>query len=331
MIETNASIDLVGAVVIGRNEGERLRICLESVLLQIHHVVYVDSGSSDNSIDVAKKLNVEVVRLDMFLPFTAARARNAGFNHLMAGESAIRYVQFIDGDCELDNAWVPAALSFLGQHEDVAVVCGRRRERFPEKSIYNLLCDIEWNSRIGEVRYCGGDTMIRTLSMSQVGGFRDDMIAGEEPELCVRLRMAGWKIFRLKSEMTLHDANMTRFYQWWMRAIRSGYAYAQGMAMHGRAPEFQNIRECLRIWFWGAALPIAAYLTFLQLGFAALLILTLYPLQVMRMTISGRETPKVNLYYACFVMLGKFPELGGMLKFYWNRAMRVNARLIEYK
>ncbi len=328
MNEVNAGI---GAVVIGRNEGERLRVCLESALLQIPSVVYVDSGSSDNSIDIAKGLGIEVFELDMSLPFTAARARNAGFKQLMQLDRNIRYIQFIDGDCELDKDWASVACKFLDQHEDYAVVCGRRRERFPEATIYNQLCDIEWNAQTGEARYCGGDSMMRVSAYLQVDGFREDLIAGEEPELCVRLRMDGWRVFRLGDEMTLHDANMTSFYQWWQRATRGGYAYAQGMAMHGSAPEHQNVRQCLRIWFWAAVLPIIAILAFLQLGEAGLLVLASYPLQVLRMTFKGRGARGASFYYAFFVLLGKFPEMWGMMRYYWNRNLRIKARLIEYK
>ncbi len=331
MHQTNASINFVGAVVIGRNEGERLRVCLESVLSKIPNIVYVDSGSNDNSIDIAKKLNVDALELDLSVPFTAARARNTGFGRLIELWPDTQFAHFVDGDCELDMNWVSVAHVYLVQHRDVAVVCGRRRERFPEKSIYNLLCDIEWDAPTGEVKYCGGDAMMRTRALSQVDGYREDLIAGEEPELCVRLRMAGWKISRIKAEMTLHDANMTSFYQWWRRAIRGGYAYAQGMAIHGGAPEYQNVRECLRIWFWGAILPVMTFLGVTQLGPTGMLILAIYPIQVIRITLKRGGSIKVSLSYACFMILGKFPEMWGQLRFYFNRILRVKARLIEYK
>ena len=76
----------VGAVAIGRNEGERLRRCLTSLLQQIARVVYVDSGSRDDSVAVAQSLGVKVVVLDTSAPFSAARARNAGFDALLPEE-----------------------------------------------------------------------------------------------------------------------------------------------------------------------------------------------------------------------------------------------------
>ena len=165
------------------------------------------SGSIDGSAQWARSQGVEVVELDMSLPFTAARARNAGFKRLWETAPDLPYVQFIDGDCELVESWPEHALLFLDLHADVCAVCGWRRERHPDQSIYNWLCDSEWNGPLGQVRMFGGDVMIRATALEMVGGYRDDLIAGEDPELCVRLRAAGWHLWRLDTNMTLR---MTR-------------------------------------------------------------------------------------------------------------------------
>lgn len=68
----------VAAVAIGRNEGARLVACLESMVGRVDPIIYVDSGSTDNSVAEARARGAEVVELDMSIPFTAARARNAG-------------------------------------------------------------------------------------------------------------------------------------------------------------------------------------------------------------------------------------------------------------
>ena len=270
----------VGVVVIGRNEGERLRRCLESVRRRGPGVVYVDSGSTDGSVALAAGLGATVVELDMRRPFTAARARNEGLRRLQAIAPDLAFVQFVDGDCEMVAGWLPLAERFLEAEPQVAAVCGRRRERFPERSVYNRLCDLEWNTPIGEARACGGDAMMRAEALRQVGGYRDDLIAGEEPELCVRLRAAGWKIWRLDAEMTLHDAAMTRFGQWWRRNVRAGYAYAEGVRLHGAPPERHWVREWRSAWFWGAGLPLAIVLFAAIVGPVALWAFAIYPLQV---------------------------------------------------
>ena len=210
----------------------------------------------------------------MTRPFTAARARNEGLNRLLLLHPDIDFVQFVDGDCEIVQGWLEAAREFLNDHPSHAVVCGRRRERHPERSVYNRLCDEEWNTPIGDALSCGGDAMMRIPALLAVGGYRDSMIAGEEPELCFRLRQKGWHIHRLDREMTLHDVDMTRFSQWWNRTVRSGHAFAEGAWLHGAPPERHWVREARRAWLWGIILPLAIVIAMIGLGpWAALLIL----------------------------------------------------------
>ena len=81
------------------------------------------------------------------LPFTAARARNAGFRRLREVATDLEYVQFVDGDCEINARWPEIAASFLASQAGVAAVAGRLRERHPGQSVYNWLCDREWDGR----------------------------------------------------------------------------------------------------------------------------------------------------------------------------------------
>lgn len=325
----------VGLVAIGRNEGQRLRQCLNSVIGKVGHIVYVDSGSTDGSIEMARSLGgVDVVELDLSTPFTAARARNTGFAHLLQVNPQIEFVQFVDGDCEVVEGWLDYAHSQLEVQPNVAVVCGRRRERFPEQSIYNRLCDIEWNTPVGETKACGGDSMMRVTAFQQVGGFNPTLIAGEEPELCVRLRLQDWKILRLDAEMTLHDAQMTRAGQWWKRFLRAGHAYAEGAWLHGREPERHWVKESRSIWFWGLLIPLLA------LGMAwttkglSLLLLGAYPLvtyRIYRYMLSQDLKSKDAWAYALSCMLGKFPQAQGQIQFHLGRLLGRRQTLVEYK
>lgn len=321
----------IGIVVIGRNEGVRLQRCLLSVRDQADVVVYVDSGSTDGSVSMALGLGVAVVQLDMATPFTAARARNEGFAKLITIRPDLVYVQFVDGDCEVVANWLEKAQSFLDSHPTLGVVCGRRRERSPQRSIFNLLCDIEWDTPIGEAKACGGDAMFKATAFDTVGGYRGDLIAGEEPELCVRLRAAGWKVWRLDAEMTLHDAAMTKFGQWWKRSMRGGYAYAEGAYLHGAPPVGHSVRESRRIWFWGLGLPLGVSATTFAFGWLALWLALVYPIQIIRLTLRGTRSLQENSIQALFLVLGKFPELQGQLLFWWRRVGAGKNELIEYK
>ena len=158
-----------GMVVIGRNEGERLRRCLESAGDLARGTVYVDSGSTDGSVGLARSLGADVVELPSDRPFTAALARNAGLERLVAKVPGVVLVQFVDGDCRVAEGWMARAMATLDGRKDVGVVCGRRREAFPDTSIYNRLCDMEWDTPVGEAKACGGDAMMRVEAFRAVG------------------------------------------------------------------------------------------------------------------------------------------------------------------
>jgi len=323
---------IVGVVVIGRNEGERLQRCLRSMADKLGRLVYVDSGSTDGSVARSRVLGVTAIELDMSIPFTAARARNEGFAALLQAQPQTDYVFFVDGDCEVADGWLQEAAEFLDTRPDVAVVWGCRREQFPEKSIYNLLCDIEWQDLpVGETSICGGDAVIRVKAFKGVAGYRPDLICGEEPELCVRLRHAGWRIWRLNLDMTRHDAALYHFRQWWKRMLRGGYAYAQGAYLHGAPPERHWVGESRRAWRWGLYVPLAALLLTAVLGWPGLLLLLVYPVQMVRLARAGRHSARENWLRAAALVISKFPEMLGQLKFLRDRLRRAQSRIIEYK
>jgi GT2 family glycosyltransferase len=325
----------LGVVAIGRNEGNRLVGCLTSVIGCADAVVYVDSGSTDGSVERARGLGVTVVELDRSQPFTAARARNAGFERLVSQEPELVYVQFVDGDCELQPGWLETAARHLEHNPRVGVACGRRRERFPNASPYNRLADMEWDTPVGIALACGGDALIRTRLLRQVGGYSESLIAGEDPELCLRIRQEGFEIVRLDCEMTLHDAAMKSFRQWWRRMNRSGHAYAEALHLQGRAPQRHSIRKVLSIVGWGGILPALSLLAAPISGGTSLALLLAIPLlgsRIYRSSVRRGVPPADARLYAVACTLGKFAEMQGVLTFLWNRLVRRRrSALIEYK
>lgn len=319
----------LGVIAIGRNEGERLRRCLDAVPPGVGGVVYVDSASTDDSVEQARRRGIEVVSLDMSIPFTAARARNAGLRRLLERWPGLPFVQFLDGDCALAPGWLEAALAELASDPQLAMVCGRRREIDPGASIYNRLADMEWDTPVGEVASCGGDVLARAVAVTESGGYDERLIAGEEPELCLRLRTRGWRIRRIAHEMALHDVAMTRFRQWWRRAQRSGHGFGQLGAVD---PSLYR-RERRSSLFWGLALPAAALASAPWSDGLGLLLLLGYPALWLRVFLrrgAGQPSRDAALY-ASFCVLGKFAELMGLARYWWNRARGRMARLIEYK
>lgn len=316
----------VGVVAIGRNEGERLIACLESLQGRVDRIIYVDSGSTDNSVAEAKARGAEVVALDMSIPFTAARARNEGHAYLVKDGQGPDYIQFLDGDCILQDGWIETGRDFLDQNAQVAAVSGRNRERFPERSIYNALADIEWDTPLGKTKASGGNVMMRRSALEAMNGFDETLIAGEEPELCLRMRQTGWEIWRLDHEMTLHDANLLKFSQWWQRARRGGYAVAEGVAMHGADPERYQVPNLVRIVVWGMVLPLLIVLGALFVSPWALALVLIWPARMVRRLMKGDPA-----FQAVFIILAKFPEAQGVLTYLWRRIKGTRGKLIEHK
>jgi glycosyltransferase involved in cell wall biosynthesis len=330
----------VGIVAIGRNEGERFKACIASMPDGIP-VVYVDSGSTDGSVAFARSNGVDVVELPSVPGFTAARARNAGWRRLVELHPGLAFVQFVDGDCALAPGWTEGACADIQADDRIAVVFGRRRERFPEASIYNAQCDREWNVPVGEVRACGGDALMRVAALRAAGGYTDDLIAGEEPDLCLRVRALGWRILRIDREMTVHDARILHLSTWWKRAKRGGHAYAEHVWRHRRDADPDWTRSVVSALFWGALLP---GLALIGLGLALLwdvrfsvvpiaigLLIAIQYARMARRSARAGEQSSYAFREAALLILVKYAELAGAMKFLFNRVFQRRSSIIEYK
>ncbi|MEC9374387.1 MAG: glycosyltransferase [Planctomycetota bacterium] len=330
----------VDVVVIGRDEGERLRRCFESVLAQKKdgvepRLIYVDSGSKDGSVALAKRMGAEIVQLDMSTIFTAARSRNAGFACVTSD-----FVQFVDGDCELRDGWLRSAAEELEANDDVAVVFGRLRERHPEASLYNRLSDIEWGILLGDAPFCGGIAMMKSAAVREAGGFNESIRAGAEPELCERLRARGGRVRGIDAEMAYHDAAMTKFSQWRRRQIRAGYGMAQvTLRSQGGVGSFRKPLLSALAWSAGwCTLLLAAVVAGFALG-GWWLWLPALPLAMMAGMVAkiarfGRRrglTVREAIAYGSLSMLSKFGITRGALRYVRNHLLRRSESTIMYK
>ncbi|HAW48551.1 MAG: glycosyl transferase [Roseovarius sp.] len=317
----------IAVVLIGRNEGVRLVASLASLSGQGLRVVYVDSGSTDGSVAAARAAGAEVVELDTTMPFTAARARNAGFAAL--APDLPDAVQFIDGDCIVVPGWIDRAVAALMADDSIGLVTGWRSEIHPNASVYNALCEHEWHRPAGEITACGGDMMVRVAAYQEVGGFDGSIIAAEDDEFCQRLRKAGWHLIRLPHPMTRHDAAMRTFGQWWRRAVRTGHGFAQVGDMH---PGY-FARERARVWGYGLVLPLLAFAGFFWFPLLVAVVAA-YAISYVKTAQGLRKSgmaPRAALHQAVFLSLSKFPNLIGMLTYRLRKRRGAAMRIIEYK
>jgi hypothetical protein len=232
------------------------------------------------------------------------------------------------------DGWLDTGRRALEDRPDVAAVCGLRRERNPELSVYNRIAELEWNSPPGESKYFGGDVLIRAETLRQTGGYNPALIAGEDPDLSVRVRQHGWIILRIDAEMTFHDIAMTRFSQWWKRSERGGFAFAQGVAMHGGPPERHWVHELRSTILWGLVGPLIILVLVWPTYGGSLLLTLAYPLQAWRISRRHRKqgmSAREARIWGWYCVLCRFPNALGALRYWFSRLSGRRQTLIEYK
>ncbi len=328
---------ILSVVIIGRNEGTRLTRCLDSVaalrgIPGLMEVVYADSNSTDGSPELARAAGAKVVVVRPSHP-TAAFGRNAGWKAATAP-----YILFLDGDTIVHPDFAARALEVL-QDPSVAIVWGHRREIHPEASIYNRILDLDWIYPPGETEFCGGDALMRRSELEDVGGYDETLIAGEEPEMCRRIRARGRRILHIDVPMTGHDLAMTAWSQYWKRALRAGYAYAQVSArFRGTADPFwesDRRRNLVRGGSW-IAIPLLAIIGAVvvwhwwPLIAAVLLTLALCLRSAWKARWRSGD-PVTLILYGCHSQLQQVPILMGQIQYWLDGRSGVRRGLIEYK
>lgn len=332
-----AAIEAVlSVVVIGRNEGERLVRCLESVRAMADpggavELIYVDSASSDDSPERAAALGARVIIVHPERP-SAALGRNAGWRAARAP-----LILFLDGDTLLEPRFVVESLPEF-RDPKVVVVWGHRREIRPEASLYNRVLDLDWIYPPGPSEFCGGDALMRRAALEAVDGFDATLIAGEEPELCRRLRAHGGLILHVDRPMTGHDLAMTHWRQYWRRAMRAGHAYAE-VAERFRATdtplwECEVRRNRVRAGVLLLSLLLAVIGVLGGWWVVPLLVLGLWLVLALRTALRvGWKSRDLltRLLYGLHSHVQQIPILMGQLGFYWDRWRGRRRGLIEYK
>jgi cellulose synthase/poly-beta-1,6-N-acetylglucosamine synthase-like glycosyltransferase len=335
--------ECLAVVVIGRNESGHLQACLDSVRAMDYpadlvELVYVDSDSTDSSREIAAAAGAKVIHLTG-QPMTAARGRNAGWTSVSAP-----LILFLDGDTQLHPQFVPRAVAALEDDENTAAVWGHRRESNPGGSVYNRVLDLDWIYPPGWTEFFGGDVLVRRAALESVEGYNPELIAGEEPEMCRRLRGhlhngKAWKILHIDHPMTQHDLRMTHFSQYWRRALRAGHAYAQvsGLFANTADPFWSaeakrnRMRGTLLLGLMGLSL-VAAVLLHAWWPPVALLALILVAAARSAYKVRSRSSSWVTLlFFGLHSHLQEIPIFIGQLRYRLAKARRKKMTLIEYK
>jgi glycosyltransferase involved in cell wall biosynthesis len=335
--DDNSSVQpVLSVVVIGRNEGQRLARCFESIArikrVDVKEVIYVDSASTDCSAELASRYGAFSITIHPERP-TAAVARNTGWRR-----AASDLILFLDGDTVLRPDFPRNAYDALSMDESIAAVWGHRREMHPERSIFNRVLDLDWIYRPGLTDFCGGDVLMRRIALVETGGFDDGLIAGEEPELCRRMRARGFKILHIDEPMTGHDLAIRHWGQYWKRALRAGHAYAEVSERFRNSNDSfwssEQKANILRGSFWALSFT-AASITIVRFGFVPFacwlgLLLLLSSRSGWRARWKS-ESLLTLLLYGIHSQVQQVPIFIGQLTYAFEKSRSNRSRLIEYK
>ncbi|MEZ4664407.1 MAG: glycosyltransferase [Caldilineaceae bacterium] len=195
----------LSAIIITKNQEWNIERLIESIqrgaaMLEKVEIILVDSASTDATIERAQKYPIRIIQLQAEQRLTAAAGRHIGYKH-----SSGQLILFLDGDMELDPAWLPKALSVMENHPDIAVVSGLiidlpKDAVSPGPNRTKAVHDQEFFA----VKYTGGAAMHRRRVIENVGDFNPYLYSDEEPDLCIRIRQQGHRIVRLYHPMVNH-------------------------------------------------------------------------------------------------------------------------------
>lgn len=314
---TDSGYPEISCVVIGINSSRTLKSCLEAIknadYPNIAEIIYVDGGSTDDSISIARGIAGVEVMAPGFMHSSPAKQRNAGWRRAKS-----ELVQFLDSDTQVHPLWFKQAVDKI--NSKVAAVYGYRKELYPDKNWYHFIADLEWN--LDEHNF-GGDVLIKRTVLEEMGGYNDNLRAGEDPELAVRIRVKGYKIKRLPVIMCLHDINMAKFSQYIRRSFLSGYAYAQACLPMAEGGYYDWLERTLKIIFkvGGTTLLLAAAVIYknINLLFAAIILNAIPMLKIPLFKMRYKLTLKKSIIYALHLILWAYPAAIGIIRYYFGR------------
>lgn len=321
-------LNRAGIVVIGRNEGMRLVESLTAAKEFGCPIIYVDSRSSDGSVNRVNEMNINVLILDQDKPINASRARNEGYKYLLENNPDLEFIHFIDGDTVFDPMWNNIAIDILSINPSLAVICCVLKEKNRHCSIFARLLEIEWRLMTKCNGKCGGNATIRVSALLSVGGYDEDLIAGADPDLYRRISNKGFHLKVVNKELAEHDARMLKLSQWWTRGVKSGFGYSD---IINRYNFTGGMRSAI---IWGGIIPFIFILSSVNYGFLGWVVLLLYPMQATRIYFSKEISclDKGDKYfYCCNILLSKFPQLYGAFKYLMFKTLKVNKKAIQYK
>jgi glycosyltransferase involved in cell wall biosynthesis len=215
------------------NEERNIGRCIEAILDSLDdiavEIIVADSGSNDRTVEIAASYPVTVVQLADPTERSCGIGSQLGFQH-----SYGRYVLILDADMVLHATFVRCALARMKSDGRCGGIGGQLFECSGKGYEYDLRRSMS-SGKEEEVNWLDGGGLYRREAIMSVGYLSNrNLHAYEEKELGLRLRYAGWHLYRITEVAVDHYGHTIDTIKLLWRRWRSGYADACG----------ESIRAC---------------------------------------------------------------------------------------
>lgn len=246
----------VSIIIKTLNEEKRIAATIESALAAARplggEVVIADSGSSDATVEIARRYPVVIAQIVAPAKPSCGIGPQLGYQH-----SRFDYLCLLDGDMLLDEGFLPDAIACLVADPRLGGVTGHVQEMQTANLEYARR--VQRNApenRVGAIDRMNGGGLYRRAAVEAVGYLTDRNLHGyEEFDLGARLRAAGWGLHRLDRRFVQHFGHTLNSYRLLVRRWRNKYLHGIGELLRASLgkPHFgMLLRELPELRLWGA-------------------------------------------------------------------------------
>lgn len=220
----------ISVIVVNWNRRELLRQCLDSLSGQQEthfEVILVDNGSQDGSAEMAR---AQFAAGGRFLLRLIENRTNRGFcaaNNQGIAAAQGAFIALLNNDAEAAPGWLAALRRVFQGRPEVGMAASKILVRedpgridkvghliYPDGQNRGRGCgerDVGQYDRMEEVLWPDGcAAMYRRTMLEQIGGFDEDFFAyGDDAELGLRARIAGWRCLYVPDAVVLHHRGAT--------------------------------------------------------------------------------------------------------------------------
>lgn len=195
-----SDIPTVAIVIPARNEADYLSRCLQALALQDYpadhiEIILSDNGSTDATAEIARTHGINVLHHPQG---RVGAVRNSG-----ARATSSQILAFVDADCVTHTNWLSAAVSALAT-PGVGVAGGGYLADPRGTWVQHAWAPTRPAPTAEVAALPGGSIVVERELFSALGGFNEQLSAGEDDDFCRRVRDRGLKVLAVEASCVIH-------------------------------------------------------------------------------------------------------------------------------